>query len=302
MDRHAYLIMCHNGDATLQYLLKSIDDRRNDIYIHVDKKTKNFEFEKVQNSVKYSKIYFTTRINVSWGGYSLIKAELILLESALKHSSYTYFHFLSGNDMCIKSQNYIHEFFEKNDGKIFLTFCGNDWNLKAQDRVKFFYLEQGRNHILKLINKISVSIQRILRIDRIKNMDICIVGGSNWCSIPNNFASYLIKNRDRIHSIFKYTFCGDELFFHTMAYNSMYKKYIYLLKIPKYNDDYDTDMYKANQRYIDWNRGRPYTFCENDLNDLMQVECCFSRKFVYTNTNKIMSQILLRIRNSSSPT
>ena len=138
MEKHAYLILCHKCDDTLQYLLKSIDDKRNDIYLHVDRKAKKFDFDKIKSSVVESKVYFTQRINVSWGGFSITEAELILLESALKNQTYEYYHFLSGNDMCIKSQDYIHKFFNENKGKIFLTFCGNDWNRNAQSRVKYF--------------------------------------------------------------------------------------------------------------------------------------------------------------------
>lgn len=297
MQKHAYLIICHKCDETLLYLLKSIDDIRNDIYIHMDRKTKKLDIDRIKNSVISSKIYFTHRIKVYWGGYSLIKAELILLESAINNNKYDYYHFLSGNDMCIKSQDYIHDFFMKNKEKIFLTFCGNDWNEKALERVKYFYFQQGRNHILKFVNKISVNIQKKLGVDRLKNMKIHVVGGSNWCSIPNDFANYLIENKNRIYNMFKYTFCGDELFFHTMAFNSEYKDKIYLLKISKFNNDNDYDMFRANQRYIDWNRGRPYTFCESDIDDLMKTECCFGRKFIYSDTNKLMKLILLRIKD-----
>lgn len=298
MEKHAYLILCHKCDDTLQYLLKSIDDKRNDIYLHVDRKAKKFDFDKIKSSVVESKVYFTQRINVSWGGFSITEAELILLESALKNQTYEYYHFLSGNDMCIKSQDYIHKFFNENKGKIFLTFCGNDWNRNAESRVKYFYLEQGRSHVLKVINKILVKTQKLVRVNRLKNLDYCIVGGSNWCSIPNDFAEYLINNKDKIYHIFKYTFCSDELFFHTMAYNSLYKERIYLLKISEFNNDKDLDMFKANQRYIDWNRGRPYTFCESDFNDLINSEYCFSRKFIYTDSNKLMKQILIRINEA----
>ena len=68
MSRHAYLIMCHKCDDTLKYSLKSIDDERNDVYIHVDKKTKNFDFELVKSYLKKSRLFFTKRIKVVWGG------------------------------------------------------------------------------------------------------------------------------------------------------------------------------------------------------------------------------------------
>ena len=39
-NRHAYLIMAHNEWELLNTLLSLIDDPRNDIFLHIDKKVK----------------------------------------------------------------------------------------------------------------------------------------------------------------------------------------------------------------------------------------------------------------------
>ena len=119
-----------------------------------------------------------------------------------------------------------------------------------------------------------------------------IVGGSNWSSLPHDFVCYLVEHWADIRRIFRHTLCLDEMFIHTMVYNSEYKDRIYLLKINRLNDDTDPDMYKANQRYIDWNRGKPYTFDEADYDELIHTEYCFARKFTYTDTNQVMWKIL----------
>lgn len=38
IDKHAYCIMAHGNWKQLQLLVTLIDDRRNDIYLHVDAK------------------------------------------------------------------------------------------------------------------------------------------------------------------------------------------------------------------------------------------------------------------------
>ena len=38
-DKHAYCIMAHNNWEQLQLLVSAIDDSRNDIYLHIDKKS-----------------------------------------------------------------------------------------------------------------------------------------------------------------------------------------------------------------------------------------------------------------------
>lgn len=292
MGKYAYLIICHRSDASLCYLLKSIDDERNDIYVHVDAKARDFDFDKVKAWIIHSELHFTRRINVTWGGYSQPEAELILLEAATQKHEYAFYHFLSGNDMCIKSQDEIHRFFDQHPGKLFLTFCGEDWNRKAEERVKYYHIEHGRNTALKALNIVSLSIQKMTGINRLKHVDMQIVGGSNWCSLPHDFAMYLLEHQEVIHRIFHHSVCSDELFVHTMAYNSEYKDRIYLLKISQRNDDSDPDMFKANQRYIDWNRGKPYIFGEDDFDELMKVEYCFARKLTETDTNHLMRKIL----------
>lgn len=37
-EKHAYLILAHNDPKVLELLVRLLDDSRNDIYIHVDKK------------------------------------------------------------------------------------------------------------------------------------------------------------------------------------------------------------------------------------------------------------------------
>ena len=83
MERHAYLIMAHNHFDFLKELLGCLDDSRNDIYLHIDKKAGSFDpnqFTKVLNS---SRLFFTERLDVRWGGYSQIACELLLLKTAI---------------------------------------------------------------------------------------------------------------------------------------------------------------------------------------------------------------------------
>ena len=76
----------------------------------------------------------------------------------------------------------------------------------------------------------------------------------------------------------KGTFCADELYKQTIAFNTGFKDHVYLLKIADKNDDTDPAMNLANMRRIDWIRGRPFTFTEEDLPELLASPCMFARK------------------------
>lgn len=51
MKKHAYLIMAHNNWKILEKLLILLDDKRNDIYLHIDLKSDFIDFSsKVHNA------------------------------------------------------------------------------------------------------------------------------------------------------------------------------------------------------------------------------------------------------------
>ena len=43
MNRHAYLIIAHNNWKQLKFLIKLLYDDRNDYYLHIDLKAKDFD-------------------------------------------------------------------------------------------------------------------------------------------------------------------------------------------------------------------------------------------------------------------
>ena len=49
---HAYVVAAHHQMQLLQILLHLIDDERNEIYLHVDKKCKEFKEEEFRQTVK----------------------------------------------------------------------------------------------------------------------------------------------------------------------------------------------------------------------------------------------------------
>lgn len=74
--KHAYLIMAHKCDYTLQTLIEVLDYPLNDIFIHMDAKNKEFSKDTLPRCF-FSKMHITQRTNVVWGGASMINAELL---------------------------------------------------------------------------------------------------------------------------------------------------------------------------------------------------------------------------------
>lgn len=98
--KHAFLIIAHNEYPVLEVLLSMLDDERNDIYLHIDKRATEL-FQQIKK-VKMQKAGFyliENPIKVYWGDISQVQVEYLLFETALSHGPYAYYHLLSGTDL-----------------------------------------------------------------------------------------------------------------------------------------------------------------------------------------------------------
>ena len=288
MHRHAYLILIHEDTTVLKRLLELIDHERNDIFIHIDRNSKNFQIQNVLKYVKKSKIKICRKYRVYWGTNSIALATLKLLKDASK-GHYNYYHVLSGADLPIKNKEEIWSFFEKNEGKEFIHFGTEQYQkdiVCRYNQYHFFSKQLGRKRDKKFwvdMETYSLAIQRRLHVDRTKKVTFDFYGGANWISITNDLAQYIVKNMRKYSRSFRFTQNSDELVFQTIVMDSPYKDNLYH---PKFDNDY-----RACVRYIDWNRGTPYVFRNSDFDELMQSEGIFARKFDEKTDGEIIEKI-----------
>lgn len=297
--KHAYLIMAHNQFDLLEKQLILLDDIRNDIYLHIDKKVKDFDFLYFKNLIKKSTVFFVNRIDVHWGGYSSIQCEIQLLKSSI-NKKYDYYHLLSGVDLPLKSQDYIHDFFSRNYGKEFVNFGNDDWVNSVKYRVlnyhffpKYFRLNNPvLNTKQNKIRNFILKIQQLLNIRKNIESDLKIKAGCNWFSITHDFASYIVNKNDWVKKHFKTSLCGDELFLQTILFNSKFNKNTYL----------QGKGYESCMRLIDWERGDPYTFQNNDFEYLINSKKLFARKFNYNTDNIVIDKIFNTLQKKNENT
>lgn len=290
MGRHAYLIIAHHQFELLKKIITLLDDERNDIYIHIDKKVKNFDKELLCKAAKSSNIFFAKRIKVAWGGYSQIKCELELLKSAVK-GNYQYYHLISGVDLPIKTNDEIHEFFDKNNGYEFINFDSERLDKSLLNRLSIYHFlqEYTKNRILNKIEEKLIYIQNILGINRLKNATLIMQKGANWFSITDKLAKYVVSREKQIDALFRYSLCCDEVFLQTLVENSEYKENLYIKG--------KNDNYLGCMRYIDWERGNPYVFRKDDYDNLIYSPYLFARKFDLNVDSDIVERIYYTLLN-----
>lgn len=284
---HAYLILAHNEFALLENLIKALDDPRNDIFIHLDRKVQQVDFERFRSAAKASSVFFSPRVRVKWGDLSMVRAEYSLLETALSvNQSYDYVHLISGVDIPLMTQSEMHRFFDENKGKEFLHFGGETLRPVELDRIRYYHFATGRRNLLnRLITKGESVLGKICRINRIQGLKV--QRGGQWFSITGAFAAYLLEQKDFVLRQFKHTFIPDEFFVQTVFINSLFQHALY-------HKAFDNSV-KGALRYTDWTRGNPYVFRAADYDEILASGCLFARKFSMATDAQIVQKLYDRI-------
>ncbi|MBP1617327.1 MAG: Core-2/I-Branching enzyme [Bacteroidetes bacterium] len=287
--KHACLILAHNEFSILERLLQAIDDPRNDIFIHYDKKLKEYPHFQTGNAGLF---ILENRIDVRWGDVSVVEAEYALFEAATKHGSYGYYHLLSGVDMPLKSQDEIHRFFEDNQGKEFIGFSKGDLGEHIDRKVQRYHLfarhfrSSGNRSLIDLCHKtiraMGIRLQYLLRIRR--NKKATFKKGTQWISVTHELVKYMLSHKKEVLKTYKGTFCSDEIFAQTLCWNSTFREKIF---------DIDNEG-RGCMRKIGWKNNRLKDWEEDDYDELMESEALFARKFNSKNIG-IVEQILDKI-------
>lgn len=271
---HAYLILAHTNPAQVRKLLALLDDSRNDIYVHIDAGA-SFGPEALQGSCKESRLTFIPRQRISWGGYSIIEAELALLQEAVR-TEHSYYHLLSGQDLPIKGNDAICAFFEQNAGKEFLDL----WQMADHtlNRVHYYTLfpEGNRFFLTNMLNHAFKAVLRFLGIRQ--NSDVQFRQGSQWFSITHGFASYIAANAAWVRRTFSHCAICDEIFVPTLLERSPFRGNLY-----SSGQSVNHEIGLGNMRLIDWSRGssvrHPWVFTAADYDMLMSTPHLWARKF-----------------------
>ena len=272
---HAYLITAYNNFPVLEALIRMLDDSRNEIFIHVDRRVRSFDFQHFARLSQSARVIFVRRVRVHWGHYSQIRSVFNLFGEATR-TYHSHYHLLSGADLPIKSQDYIHDFCDQHGGKQFVGFGRGEF----RSRLRLFHIlncfrrpvnrhEQPIALIFAFAERVSFRFQSFLGLDRTKLLNEDIKKGSDWFSLTHQAALYLLANRKKIRRLFRFTDIPTEFYVQTLLWNSPFRNQIF---DPE-------DEFRSSLRHVDWARGSPYVFRGVDLPELLESPALFARKF-----------------------
>lgn len=286
--KHAFLIIAHGGFDQLQVLLDLLDDPRNDIFLHVDRKAGAIPELHVSRA---GLRILEERLDVRWMDVSMVRCELLLFGEARHSGPYGRYHLLSGADLPIKSNDFIHSFCDGNQEKEFVGFVPRERTMEARfDRYHFLTRRYKSGSVwVRGFRKAAESVANALLPSRTGAGEIR--KGTQWVSVTDACARLLLDNEKAILRRCSHTKCPDEYFIQTWLWNSPLRERIYCTD----------DEFKGCLRAIDWERGGPYTWGADpsDLGALMASEALFARKFDMGRYPSIIKEICERLTKKS---
>ncbi|MDR0541893.1 MAG: beta-1,6-N-acetylglucosaminyltransferase [Dysgonamonadaceae bacterium] len=235
----AFLILAHNNYEHLKRFLTALNDDSVHFFIHIDAKSpapENLPFSE--------KTVFVPRETIYWGGFSMVKATLNLLEAAFSQG-FDYYILASGQDYPVKP----HAFLQKclNEGGEYMDVCISEEEIRVKTKkvLRYYWEKCDRRNKTSLQTLAVMGFEKSLRLLGVKK-DLSQVPpihhGAQWWALSHSCISYILnylKENPQYLSFFKTALCPDESFFQTIVVHSPFKEQL-----------------KEGLTYADWSRGK----------------------------------------------
>lgn len=279
MNKNCILILAHKNHNQIMRLINHLKTDF-DLYVHIDKRNKlNIKSFDNVNVYKEFKTYH--------GGVSLVIATLFLIEEAYKNN-YDRYIFISGQDVSLKTNKEIINFFDANKNKEYISYESIN-NSEAMYKEMSFRLNSynfGKLYRLIFHRNIRELLSNFPLIKRTTPKNIYY--GSQWWNLTNNAIKYILdytKQNPNFLKRFNYTWGSDEFYFQSILLNSEFK------------DNCINDCL----RYLIWGVGTPINFTIKDYDDIKNNinNNIFSRKFDENIDNDIIDKLYKDLENSN---
>lgn len=219
----AYLIFAYKNPKLIKKEIEQLSSENCGFFIHIDQKSDLSEFSEIKgHNIAFSDV----RIPVYWAEFSGIEAILVLIKRALiDQQGYDYLVLLSGSDYPLRSAVYIESFFERNRGAEFMSVTRLPAPGKPISRLntlRYPSAQPLRRFLFKGFAKLGLA-QR----DHQQYLGpMTPYGGNTWWSLSRAACEYIlnfIAENPRAVTFFRNVFAPEELFFHTILGNSVFK-------------------------------------------------------------------------------
>lgn len=290
---HAFLIVAHDYPEQLAEIVHLLDAPNHFFFIHIDKKNapRMMENPCIQKLKRQINCNVISCISVNWGGYSQIQATLLLLQMTSNRGfQFAFYHLISGQDYPLVTPSFFDDFFESHPGSSFMGHHDHPF----PQRYERYHLNDMMNvskfggrwaeRIFCMCQSVVSCIHPVR-----KPLPMPEYKGCNWWSLHEMMFKYLeqfLQDNPSYVDRFRHTSCCDEIFFHTILFNSPLRGSIV----------------KNSLRYVDWMPKRagehlPRTLDETDIPELERTKALFCRKIHPQVSKEVINWIKNKISN-----
>lgn len=273
----AYFLLAHRYPSQFKRLFRAIYQPGNQYVVHIDKSSGLALADDISSFLApYQGVAVLPAQDATWGGYSLVDAELRGMAALLEmNADWTHYINLSGQDFPLKSQNFIREFLADHPGQQFIRALD-------QRRERPDTMNRVDQHFTETLGKVSLTGHR-----RAFLTGSVPYIGTQWKAVTRAFCEFVSHDPsvDRFKQFYRNSFIADEAFFQSVIMNLW---------------DQDT-VVNDDLRMIDWVpdgiiKLRPRTYRAADLPALKQSVCLFARKFDETEDDVILDLLEMHLR------
>lgn len=223
-----FAILCHNEAKRLSLLLETLAGF--DVIIHIDKYAKRQPILSEIKKNDLSRVFVIPEhesVGVAWGGYSIVEAQMKIIEIYLGYQNY---HgslvFLSGQDFPLRPITEFAGYLEAKGNllsiqvidysrvdagdKVEISRLNRVRKLHGQD-LRFFRRCKDINSFKYRFGGLLPWILRKMKIPNLRFDKERIFIGSQWIAISRSFCEMVLQNRHSLKKEFKYAFCPDEI-------------------------------------------------------------------------------------------
>lgn len=290
MPSTAYLVLAHADPRQCTRLTRALlADPEAHVFLHVDLKSK-FDFSGVL-SLDAARVHWVThRYEVSWGGFSMVRAILACIEQALSSPvGFDYLVLLSGMDYPIRHPESIRDFIRSRTYRQHINRidvrASPEHYLRVATHFDFRDAWVPFATLDKVLRKTCTLALRPLRRALPAGM-LCT--GSAWWAITDECARHVLdvaRNQPEYEKYFRFILASDEYYVHTVVQNSKFASEAAPLTPYQGRGIWRT----ANLHVIDPSLSRTYTSADFDV--LMQSGRCFVRKVTSAASSPLLDKI-----------
>ena len=254
----AFCVLCHKYTPVLEELVRQLDAPGNEVFIHVDGKSRIEDFASLRSHANVR--FIEPRTKIYWGGIGMIKSTLRLF-TATRSGNFRYIVLISGDTLPLYPAGEIRTSLQKAyaESREFL-FTSPDITPDEAGWVRRRRFYPDKSTVVRRIKHIAMNC--FMRSDN-PYFDTLppLKKGSQWIAVTDRFRDYVfdyLAAHPDYYKAFRYSHCADEIFFQTLLCDSPFAGH---------NTNYSLV-------YTDWSQpgAHPKTFATSDLPQLTALK------------------------------